>query len=58
MYYSRVGLCFLLTSNVINTVSDTSSVMVSTVALPTPAATSSVTTEAGEVNNRMFMSVH
>ena len=57
MYYSRFGLCFLLTSNVINTASDTS-VMVSTVALPTPAATSSVTTKAGEVNNRMFMSVH
>ena len=43
IYNSRVGSCFLITSDVINTASDTS-MAVSTVALPTPAA-SSVATE-------------
>ena len=52
MYNSRVGLCFLITSNVINTASDTSMV-VSTVALPATAAISViVASETGEVNSR------
>ena len=50
MYNSQVGLYFLMTSNVINTVSD-ASMAVSTVALPIPAA-SSIATETREVSNR------
>ena len=53
MYNSQVGLCFLMTSNVINTASDRN-MAVSTVALPTPAA-SSFATETGEVNNRIWL---
>ena len=52
MYNSRVGLCFLITSNVINTASDTSMAVI-TVALPTTAAISViVASETGEVNSR------
>ena len=50
MYNSQSGLYFLMTSNVINTVSE-EIMAVSTVALPTPAA-SSIATETREVNNR------
>ena len=49
VYNSQSGLYFLMTSNVINTVD--ASMAVSTVALPTPAA-SSIATETREVNNR------
>ena len=48
--YNSLCLCLLMTSNVVNTASDTS-MMVSTVALLIPAATN-ITIKSEEVNNR------